>query len=56
MFHVADVLMGPRFHVNGFAPLGRLGAPSLYCRATDRFELARVGYATASGRKPPAAR
>jgi flavin reductase (DIM6/NTAB) family NADH-FMN oxidoreductase RutF len=45
MFHVADALMGPRFHVNGFAPLGRLGAPSLYCRTTDRFELPRIAYA-----------
>lgn len=45
MFHVADQLMGPRLHVNGFAPLGRLGAPSQYCRTTDRFDLPRLTYA-----------
>ena len=45
MFHVADALLGPRLHVNGFAPLGRLGSPSLYCRTTDRFELPRLSYA-----------
>jgi flavin reductase (DIM6/NTAB) family NADH-FMN oxidoreductase RutF len=44
MFHVADRLMGPRMHVNGFAPIGRLGSPSLYCRTTDRFELSRISY------------
>lgn len=45
MFHVADHLMGPRMHVNHFAPLGRLGSPSVYCRTTDRFDIARVSYA-----------
>ena len=45
MFHVADQLMGPRLHVNGFAPLGRMGSPSVYCRTTDRFDIARVTYA-----------
>jgi flavin reductase (DIM6/NTAB) family NADH-FMN oxidoreductase RutF len=45
MFHVADHLMGPRLHVNYFAPLGRLGSPSVYCRTTDRFDIARVSYA-----------
>lgn len=44
MFHVADHLMGPRFHVNNFAPLGRLGSPSVYCRTTDRFDIARISY------------
>jgi flavin reductase (DIM6/NTAB) family NADH-FMN oxidoreductase RutF len=44
MFHVADRLLGPKMHVNGFAPLGRLGSPSIYCRTTDRFELPRVSY------------
>jgi len=44
MFHVADRLLGPRFHVDGFAPIGRLGWPSVYCRTTDRFELPRVSY------------
>jgi flavin reductase (DIM6/NTAB) family NADH-FMN oxidoreductase RutF len=45
MFHVADHLMGPRLHMNNFAPLGRLGSPSVYCRTTDRFDIARVSYA-----------
>src|ERR1035437_9515129 len=45
MFHVADHLMGERLHVNGFAPLGRLGSPSVYCRTTDRFDIARISYA-----------
>jgi flavin reductase (DIM6/NTAB) family NADH-FMN oxidoreductase RutF len=45
MFHVADRLIGPRMHVNDFAPLGRLGSPSVYCRTTDRFDVARVTYA-----------
>jgi flavin reductase (DIM6/NTAB) family NADH-FMN oxidoreductase RutF len=45
MFHVADSLVGPRMHIGGFAPIGRLGSPSVYCRTTDRFELARLTYA-----------
>ncbi|MGO9513869.1 MAG: flavin reductase family protein [Steroidobacteraceae bacterium] len=45
MFHVADHLLGPRLHVNGFAPIGRLGAPAMYSRTTDRIELPRVSYA-----------
>ena len=49
MFHVADHLAnyqnGTRLHINGFAPIGRLGAPSLYCRTTDRFDAARISYA-----------
>lgn len=45
MFHVADQLVGPRLHINDFAPLGRLGSPSVYCRTTDRFDVARVSYA-----------
>jgi flavin reductase (DIM6/NTAB) family NADH-FMN oxidoreductase RutF len=45
MFHIADRLVGPRLHIEGFAPLGRLGSPSLYCRTTDRFELPRIAYA-----------
>jgi len=44
MFHVADRLMGPRLHINNFAPLGRLGSPSVYCRTEDRFDIARVTY------------
>ena len=45
MFHVADHLMGPRMHINNFAPIGRLGSPSVYCRTTDRFDVARISYA-----------
>ncbi len=45
MFHVADRLVGPRLHIQDFAPIGRLGSPSLYCRTTDRFELPRMTYA-----------
>jgi flavin reductase (DIM6/NTAB) family NADH-FMN oxidoreductase RutF len=45
MFHVADELVGPRMHINGLAPIGRLGSPSAYCRTTDRFELPRMSYA-----------
>jgi flavin reductase (DIM6/NTAB) family NADH-FMN oxidoreductase RutF len=45
MFHIADQLMGPRLHINDFAPIGRLGSPSFYCRTTDRVELARISYA-----------
>lgn len=45
MFHVADHLLGPRLHIDNFAPIGRLGSPSMYCRTTDRFELPRISYA-----------
>ena len=45
MFHVADHLVGERFHVNNFAPIGRLGSPSVYCRTTDRFDIPRISYA-----------
>jgi flavin reductase (DIM6/NTAB) family NADH-FMN oxidoreductase RutF len=44
MFHVSDHLLGPRLHIDHFAPIGRLGAPSIYCRTSDRFELVRVTY------------
>ena len=45
MFHVADHLVGERFHIQGFAPIGRLGSPSVYCRTTDRFDIPRISYA-----------
>ena len=45
MFHVADRLLGPRQHVQDFAPIGRLGSPSVYCRTTERFELAPISHA-----------
>lgn len=44
MFHVADALVGPRLHIHDFAPIGRLGSPSAYCRTTDRFDAARLSY------------
>jgi len=44
MFHIADHLIGPNLHINNFAPIGRLGSPSVYCRTTDRFEIERVTY------------
>jgi flavin reductase (DIM6/NTAB) family NADH-FMN oxidoreductase RutF len=44
MFHIADHLVGPRLHINNFAPIGRLGSPSMYCRTTDRFDLPRLTY------------
>ena len=52
MFHVADALMGERLRVNDFSPLGRLGSPSVYCRTTDRFDIARISYAQWLERKP----
>ncbi len=45
MFHVADHLLGPRLHINNFAPISRLGSPSFYCRTTDRFDVKRISYA-----------
>ena len=45
MFHVADELIDAKLHINGFAPIGRLGSPSMYCRTTDRFDLPRAVYA-----------
>ncbi len=44
MFHVDDRLLGDRLHIDGFAPIGRLGSPSLYCRTSDRFDLPRIPY------------
>ena len=44
MFHIADHLVGERMHINGFAPIGRLGSPSFYSRTTDRFNLSRPNY------------
>ena len=45
MFHVADHLIDAGLHINNFAPIGRLGSPSVYCRTTDRFDIARISYA-----------
>jgi hypothetical protein len=49
MFHVADHLLGPRYHIDNFAPIGRLGAPSVYCRTTDRFDVERITFAKWQG-------
>lgn len=45
MFHVADHLVDNQLHINNFAPIGRLGSPSVYCRTTDRFDVTRITYA-----------
>ena len=44
MFHVADHLIDSRLHINNFVPIGRMGSPSVYCRTSDRFDVARVSY------------
>ncbi len=44
MIHVADHLLGPRLRINNFAPIGRLGSPSVYCRTTDRFDVPRIDF------------
>ncbi|MBL6752078.1 MAG: flavin reductase family protein [Nevskia sp.] len=63
MFHVADRLVGRKLHIQDFAPLGRMGSPSVYCRSTDRFDVPRLSYAqwrqareqaSAAGGAPPA--
>ena len=46
MFHVANDLIASGLRIDHFAPIGRLGSPSIYCRTTDRFELPRVTYST----------
>ena len=51
MFHVADHLIDAKLHINNFAPVGRLGSPSVYCRTTDRFDVARISYAQWTQRK-----
>ena len=51
MFHVADHLIDANLHINNFAPVGRLGSPSVYCRTTDRFDIARITYAQWTQRK-----
>lgn len=45
MFHVHDDLIDERLHIHNFAPIGRMGSPSVYCHTTDRFDIARVSYA-----------
>lgn len=45
MLHVDDRLIGDRFHIHGFAPIGRMGSPSKYCRTTDQFDVPRIRYA-----------
>lgn len=51
MFHVADNLIDSNLHINNFAPIGRLGSPSVYCRTSDRFDVARISYAQWLGSK-----
>jgi len=45
MFHIADELIGDNLQINNFAPIGRLGSPSVYCRTSDCFDMARISYA-----------
>ncbi|WP_322629230.1 flavin reductase family protein [Halothiobacillus sp.] len=45
MFHVDDQLIDERMHIHDFAPIGRLGSPSVYCTSTDRFDAPRISYA-----------
>jgi flavin reductase (DIM6/NTAB) family NADH-FMN oxidoreductase RutF len=45
MFHVDDQLIDERMHIHDFAPIGRLGSPSVYCTTTDRFDAPRISYA-----------
>lgn len=45
MFYVNDDLIDERLHINNFAPIGRMGSPSMYCHTTDRFDVARISYA-----------
>lgn len=45
MFHIANQLIDKRLHINDFSPIGRLGSPSVYCRTSDRFDVARISYA-----------
>lgn len=52
MFHIADHLIDANLHINNFAPIGRLGSPSVYCRTTDRFDIARISYAQWNQGKP----
>lgn len=44
LIHVADQLIDEQGQIGGFAPIGRLGSPSLYTRTSDRFELPRITY------------
>jgi flavin reductase (DIM6/NTAB) family NADH-FMN oxidoreductase RutF len=44
MFHIDETLLGERLHINDFAPIGRMGSPSYYCRTKDRFDLPRISY------------
>lgn len=45
IFHVAPAFLDAKGRVRDFAPIGRLGSPSLYCRTTDRFDKPRLSYA-----------
>ena len=43
--HIADELIDEHLHVHSYAPVGRMGSPSYYCRTADRFEISRLTYA-----------
>ena len=43
--YAADGLIDERMHVHNFHPMGRMGSPSWYAKAQDRFELPRITYA-----------
>ncbi len=43
--HTADGVVDERHNVHDFAPIGRMGAPSWYCRSTDHFEIHRMTFA-----------
>jgi flavin reductase (DIM6/NTAB) family NADH-FMN oxidoreductase RutF len=45
MFRIADHLLDTSMQIRDFAPIGRMGTPSVYCRTTDRFDVARISYA-----------
>jgi len=45
MFHVDDHYIDQNLKIKNFAPIGRMGSPSVYCRTEDRFEFARTSYA-----------
>lgn len=42
--HLAEGILDEKGHVQGHAPIGRLGSPNMYARTEDRFELGRVSY------------
>jgi len=43
--YTADGVLDERMRVQNFHPVGRMGSPSWYAKAQDRFELTRISYA-----------